>query len=195
MKRTARRFDPLPPERHFPAGLNWFALAVTSRREYQVARWLEDGRGWFTLVPLFEKWVLAKKIRGGKLQAREKKSYPLLGGFVFAGHIGTPDWTSLDSAFHIRGPLNCAGVPLCLPESQILRFQQGAATEAAKARTRGILKEGGRARVMSGAYQGHELDVTKIKGPWAEVLIPLFGTSIQGRVAVDSLEALEAVAA
>jgi transcription antitermination factor NusG len=183
-----KRFEPLDVSRPFPTGLTWYVLSVVSRREYQCARWLEE-RGWFTCVPVKTIWHLAKKGRGGKAEPREKLVLPELGGFVFAGHQGPPNWLTLERSFHIHGPLHVNHVPMPLPEAQIERFRLEAIQTAKREQTRSSLKSGGRATVIAGAYSGKELDVTKIRGPWAEVIIDLFGQSIQAKISAEHLEA------
>jgi hypothetical protein len=163
-------------------------MAVTGRREYQVAKWLEDA-GWFTLVPLREFWRLEKGKRAGKGARRVKEVAPVLGGFVFAGLHGAPNWLALERCFHLKGPINVHGVPLRLPEYQVSVFQRKAALAALLGQETGVLKAGIKARVTAGAYQGHELDIRRIKGPWADVLVKLFGGEVEARIRVDHLEA------
>lgn len=189
----ARVGDVMPadgPEPHFgaPCEPAWYLLVARPQRERRLADWLrEEGHeGWYpvetrrrltTRLPRdMEPAARRKALASGAISVSVE--YPMVAGYVFARLSREPRWHMLREHRHIAAVVTHDGHPLVIPEEALERMEQmpEALAEARRAEAeRHRVQPGKRARIVGGAMDGWQVDVSRIDGALAYFILPLLG--------------------
>ncbi len=158
----------------------WFALTVVRMKERAVSERLKQ-KGIHACYPEREKsWVIRGK--------RHVQKYPIISGIVYAKFRHQPQWDILRARQLITGVFAYNGRPIEI-KGDLVRSLMGLPTVADKleAAQRELLRvrEGEKANINEGPFEGFLVDVTKVeKGKvWWELVTG--GLSIKGESAQD----------
>jgi len=155
----------------------WFALVTLPQKEPSARAWLER-QGVTAWYPAEERW---RRVPRGK---RKKQAYEarVAPGYVFARFTGWPQWDRLfhvpPSSHYVRGSVGLDGRPIAITDETLaqmamipdelarLRRQQEEARQ---------IRPGDRVEVLDGPMQGWVVDVAKLRGGMAMLMLPLLG--------------------
>lgn len=185
----ARTISPLDPRRPLPEGLAYYVLTTAPKREFHVARWLEEQELAFSFTPLQIRWISKTRHIRGRNRPRTRIEVPLVPRVVIAGFRGIPPWLTLDDNRHITGVLGVGGVPTAMRAGEAERLRETSAALLVP-KVEKPLVPGAKAKVTAvGLFEGHVVEVTSISGKWAQVIQSWFGTTREATVSVLDLEA------
>lgn len=162
---------------------HWYALIVPPQREGAAEQWL-GLRGVYAFHPVKTRTVTVK----GKRIRRESCYLP---GYVFARFGGSIIWHRVQESPYIADAIRLScGAPATLNPEDLagiyaMRHRDDESAEAARrART---VRPGDRARILSGVFEGSEVDVIEIRSGEAVLRLTLFG-DVPVRVPVALLD-------
>lgn len=150
------------------AGLEWYALMVSSQREFAAAHGLEEA-GVAVFCPTRTRWVRIR--RPGR--DRVERQFPLMPGYVFIGMDDPSQWAEARCVTHVRGRVGFDGVPSVIPTPQIQRLMDREASGEWRAPNRDrraigrFLSIGDIVTAESiklPAAKGHSLEVEAVRG-------------------------------
>jgi hypothetical protein len=172
-----------------PEGLAYFVLTTAPKREFHVARWLEEQELAFSFTPLQIRWISKVRHVRGRNKPRTRIEVPLVPRIVIAGFRGVPPWLNLDDCRHITGVLGVCGVPTAMRPGEAERLRETSAALLAPVVEKPVVV-GGKAKMAAvGLFEGHVVEVTSISGKWAKVIQSWFGTKRETTVSIMDLEA------
>lgn len=184
---------PRSDERAMAAGLVWYALLVTTQREFGIARKL-NARGITAFAP--REWRWRRKNRYQKSKRRE--TYPAYPKYVFAGVPAgfTLPWAALAEHRLIRGYLgDAAGRPKPLSPGDIIRIMEAAECpvfvepdENQYMRTGHEFTLGDPARVAEGSLEGLVMTIEGFEQDKAVGTLELLGRPTKVTLPLDILE-------
>jgi transcription antitermination factor NusG len=172
---------------------HYYAVRVAPRTEIEVERRLAK-RGNATILPIEFKWVRVS----GRGRWREKRPYPMLPRYVFAGFEGWDDWYRLLRELagqgldgQVQGIVAFGGRRDPLPEREV-RFLASLpslppeglpATNIHKA-----LRSGGMAEIVDGPFAGQTVRVDSVARRRAKVLLKVLNGMHLVEVPLTALE-------
>jgi transcription antitermination factor NusG len=178
----SRYVEPLDPRRPLPEGRQWFVLTCSPKREFTVARWLEEQRLAMSLTPLQIRFFSPTRHVRSKTRQRKRMAVPLVPRIVIAGFIGPVPWLTLDDCRHITGVLGIAGSPVAMRPGEAERLRETSAALLIPTPDKPVLP-GAKARLTTpGLFEGHLVEVSSISGKWAKVIQSWFGSTREVRV-------------
>lgn len=183
-----RQPSPLDPRRSLPDGLSYYVITTASKREFNVARWLEAECDAFTIVPLVYR-PLSPRWRGVKYAIKMGKAeMPLIPRIVVAGMELPPSAGVLSEVNrHITGVLGINGEPMPLRTGEPERLLE---ISAALMKPVPIYKSGDKVKMpMAGYGSAGVVEVSSVRGRWAHVIQSWFGIEREVRVPLENLEA------
>ena len=134
---------PTPPEAAW--GLDWYALAVTPRREFEIWREI-DKAGIAAYCPLRTAFV--KPFRHAR--ATIERSFPLLEGYLFVGFPeGEADWPTVLAVKHVKGRIGINDRPSLIrpAQMQLLIQREARGIYRGNGSLRGMMREESHVRV------------------------------------------------
>lgn len=184
-----RHPQPLDPRRELPEGLRWYVLTTLAKREFHVARWLEE-QDRFSLVPLVYKMQTANRHGARRNIKRGRIEMPLIPRIVVAGFNAPPQPHYLaEQCWYITGILGIDGEPIPMRQGEAERLRL---TSAELLRPKPDLRPGDRAKLNRLGFRDEYRDVVEIRsltGKWAKIQQSWFGAEREVTVAVEDLEA------
>lgn len=166
-------------------------LTTAPKREFQVARWLEEERGAYTLVPLIHRWRTSKRHGPSRNLQRVKTELPLIPRIVVVGLASPPQASELSRSYrHITGVLGIAGSPAAMRPGEVERLRE-TSVGLLQPRNPARFKAGDRVRMPVPGYGGEHVivEISSLTGKWAKVKQSWFGAEREVPVEVDKLEA------
>lgn len=166
-----------------PAPARWYGLIVTPQREAQAVAWLAL-RGVYGFYPVKHRTVT---VRGKKLR-RESRYLP---GYVFAKAPGRIIWSRVQSCPFIANAIRLSsGEPATLNPADlkaIYAMRHRDDDEAEAIRQARAIRPGDRARILSGVFEGSEVEVCEIRAGDAVLRLNMFGGEVPVRIPLAGL--------
>lgn len=166
-----------------PGPARWYGLVVPPQREGAAEAWLAL-RGVYSFHPVKSRTV---KIRG-KCIRRESRYLP---GYVFARFDGSIIWHRVQASPFISDAIRLSsGQPATLNPNDLkgiyaMRHRDEAEADAERqART---IRPGDRARILSGVFEGNEVEVCEIRSGEAVLRLTMFGDCVPVRIPLAGL--------
>jgi len=162
----------------------WHGLFVPPQREAKAEAWLER-RGVYSFHPVTYRTV---KVRG--VSKRTESRY--LPGYVFARFPGPAIWHRIMASQFIADAIRMSsGHPAILAHDDLanihaMRSVDQAAEEARKKAA--TIHRGDKVRMMSGIFEGSEVEVLSLLGGRVMIRMSLFGSEREAEVAIDTVE-------
>lgn len=162
---------------------HWHALLCHPQRETRAKDWL-GRRGVRAFFPVEERVVT---IRGVRHETQTK----ILPGYLFARFLAAPIWHRVLGSPYIRDAIRLSsGLPARIhPASLQSLLQLRAMAELVEERMAAAraLRAGSRARITSGPYEGHEVEIQEIGQGRARFTLHLLGGEVPADMAVERL--------
>lgn len=162
---------------------HWHALLCHPQRETRAKDWLAR-RGVKAFFPVEQK---ARIVRGVRTEFQSR----ILPGYLFARFTAAPIWHRIFGAPYIRDAIRlCSGQPARIhPASLQSLLQLRAVAELIEERMAAAkaLRAGSRARIASGPYEGHEVEIQTIGQGRARFTLMLLGGEVPAEMAVEHL--------
>ena len=90
--------------------MNWYALRVMARREFEAADSLAR-RKFSAYVPMKRNFIRANRY----VRRQTLRAYALMPGYVFLASPGVPEWHRVLKARYVRGVISVDSVPMLIP--------------------------------------------------------------------------------
>jgi transcription antitermination factor NusG len=166
-----------------PGAPRWYGLIVPPQKEGAAEQWLSL-RGVYAFHPV-KSHVVA--IRGKRIR-RESRYLP---GYVFARFDGAIIWHRVQASPFISDAIRVStGQPATLNPDDLkgiysMRHRDEAEAEAERqSRT---IRAGDRARILSGVFEGQEVEVCEIRAGGAVLRVQMFGGEVAATIPLASM--------
>jgi transcription antitermination factor NusG len=163
---------------------SWYCLKTAPQKELALAGILKE-YGIVTFCPTETRW---------RRTARHKKvpvSYAMLPRYIFAA--GDDPWSILRAHRHrgVQGVVGVAGRPVAIPERAIERLARisGAPIPTRSTPIRRSFAVGDKVEIMAGPLAAQIVEVARINGRTAEVIISMLGGDRPAEIPLECLEA------
>ena len=151
----------------------WHCFWTPPQKEAAAIAWL-DRRGVHGWRPVEKRW---RRAAHGKRKRVEYEA-SVVPRYIFARYEGVPQWDILRSCRWISGIVGVGGVPVCITDDTLAEMKVVpdtlAAIQAAKQAAR-IISDGCQATIMDGPMAGWVVDVGRVSGAAASVVVPALG--------------------
>jgi transcription antitermination factor NusG len=170
----------------------WFILRTVPREEMRATLILER-LGHAVLYPRHA--VFRRKNRYSKNKMGILR--PLMVRYLFVGFEGDPNWLRALECSSVTGVVALNGQPRALAYQRVASFMRGHRCLDAPSHHKHMLthKEfevGDTVEVLSGAFEGHRVQVESLSGANARALLTLFGQTRSVPMPVDNLVPISA---
>jgi transcription antitermination factor NusG len=168
-----------------PGEHRWYALTTAPQRESAAKMWLER-YGVVSFYPVVE----GKKWRRNRMVPFQRRYIP---GYLFAQFPGEPIWHILLSSPFVRDVLRRHdGTPGILHPDTLDRLHAMRAMDGeleAKRAARRLIRKGDRVRLLSGPFEGQEVEVVEVDTAAGRAKFPikLLGATL-AEIALDKVE-------
>lgn len=163
---------------------SWYCLRTAPQRELVLADLLK-AFGLRTFCPTETRW---------RRTARHKKApraYAMLPRYLFVS--GDDPWSILRAHRHrgVQGVVGISGRPAPIPERAIERLARisGAQIPSRSTPIRRSFAVGDKVEILAGPLSAQIVEVARIKGRAAEVIIPMLGSERLAEIPLECLEA------
>lgn len=168
--------------------MTWYCLRTAPLKEFTV-QMLLDRRGISTFIPVETKW---KRI--GPKKKKEPISYPMVPRYIFVSSDQRQfPWHEVLrlKGLPVSGVVTCDGQPASISQQAMQKLwrMSGNSFRTRQTRVHKSFVPGDKVTIVEGAFKDWSVPVESIKGPVAEVLIPLFNSTQRVRVRLENLEA------
>ena len=171
----------------------WFALVTPPQRELAARGYLRTNG--------IEAFFPSEEVRRQIWGKRRSFERPIVGGYVFSRFRLPPQWDVIRSRPYFTGVVGLGVVPYVIPKSTIRRLrgltvevklreeEKREAYEAMRRSNAAVARalaprEGERAEIVGGALSGFVVDVTRVRGDMASILLP---GGVKAQAEVNSL--------
>lgn len=168
--------------------MTWIALKIMSGREDTAARILKRHWGAFTYAPSFEG---TRKRRGaGGTVVLEKRAVRIFPGLLWVRFKARrPTMDALRICPSILGALAAEGKWLAFTAGDMDALRRAATRgrQTAKPAVKRSLAKGDKAKILTGAFAGHEATIESLRGAVASMDVVLFGRTNRVKIPVANL--------
>lgn len=163
----------------------WYCLRTAPQRELVLEALLRD-YGLRTFCPVETKWR-----RIGMKQKRTPYAFAMLPRYLFVS--GDDPWAIIRAHRHrgVQGVVGVAGRPVAIPERAIERLARisGAPIPTRSTPIRRSFAVGDKVEILAGPLAAQIVEVARIKGRTAEVIISMLGGDRPAEIPLECLEA------
>lgn len=159
-------------------GLNWYCLCVQPQREY-VAEHVLRQLGIVAFVPTEMKHLRNPRRRRRQNFKPKKRAYPMFGSrYLFVGYQDLLPAFELSQIHLITGFVAIDGRPAVFPAEAIehlARISKNVIHRRSTPNPHQAFVAGDRVEVMAGPFNGHVVEIGKVRGNLASFCLELFG--------------------
>lgn len=165
--------------------ISWYCLKTAPQKELALAEILKE-YGIVTFCPTETRWR-----RIGPRKKRTPYTFAMLPRYIFAA--GDDPWSILRAHRHrgVQGVVGISGRPVAIPERAIERLARisGAPIPTRSTPIRRSFAVGDKVEIMAGPLAAQIVEVARINGRTAEVIISMLGGDRPAEIPLECLEA------
>lgn len=186
---------------HLVSDLRWYAFRTVPQKEF-IAQEILKRKGMATFVPVETVYRHANKFAKARCEPKEKRSYPLVRGWLFIGFKpGIPPFYDVFN-LNVLTRVVCddEGCPVPMLKKAMGEFMERYAdgivhpTEERFMRTHGEFAIGDLVRVIDGPFEDHVFSADRIEDRVAFMRHEILGKLVDVPITLDNLVKVEAAA-